>query len=133
MAKQIRLDSVQITRDGHTTKEFAAVFHYKHLEDIAKQLVIEKLRETGELKGLNQRQIRVESAYCEPDGDMGYRGSRIKIVLMFGEANYYPKLMEGVYHGDNSTAVSSVSPDYVVDKPKFWSRFKDLFRIRENA
>lgn len=131
--RQIKLDSVEITRDGQKTKEFAAVFAYEHLEEIAKQLVIEKLRETGELEGLNQRQIRVESRYCEPDGDMGWRGSRVQIVLMFGAGNYYPHLMEQSYAKQSRTKLSSVSPSDIADKPKFWARFKGLFRKKPES
>lgn len=124
----IKLDSVEVTRDGRKTKEFMAVFAYEHLEEIAKRLVIEKLKEMGEFDGLDKKNIRVESSYCEPDGDMGYRGSRVKIVLMFGPANYYPRLMEGgeSYSFKSRTAPSSITPDQVPET--FWQMFKRWFR-----
>lgn len=127
--RSIKLDSVEITRDGKKTKEFMAVFAYEHLEEIAKQLVIEKLKELGEFEGLDTKKgIRVESSYCEPDGDMGYRGSRVKVVLMFGPADYYPRLMEGgeSYRFKSKTAQSSILPSEL--PVGFWARLKRWFR-----
>lgn len=91
---KIRLDSVEITRDGKVTKEFAATFRYKDLMHLAQILVVEELVERGELTQEDGRHLRVESRMCEPDGEMGYPGSRVEIVVMHGPADYYPYLLE---------------------------------------
>jgi hypothetical protein len=94
----IRLDTTTIIREGKETHEFKAVFHYADIENIASQLMFDYLVSQGliEHNHLPDNKVRVESRYCEPDGEMGYRGSQIKICLMIGEGRdgHFPKLME---------------------------------------
>ena len=129
---RISIDTMSVTRDGKETHEYKAVFHYRHLEEIAKQLVLDHLLETGQLEMIPEEdELRVEARYCELDGDMGWRGSVIKIDLMVGAANYYPRLMEGEsYTPESKTRASEINLD---DVPKLrskplWKRLLEMFK-----
>lgn len=121
----IRLDTTTIIRDGKETHEFKAVFRYSDLEHLASQLMFDHLVSQGLIDSIPGNKVRVESRYCEPDGEMGYRGSQIKICLMIGEGRdgHFPKLMEnGV-----QTPVTKIEDIPTLRKMPWWRRMLTKF------
>lgn len=112
---RIHLDSAEITRNGSSTKEFAATFRYMDLAKIAELLVLQELRETGQLTGDEGKRLRVETRFCQPDGDMGWPGARVEVVMMEGAADYYPRLLES---GGRRPALNKLEP---VGMNLFWA------------
>lgn len=129
---RISIDTMSVTRDGKETHEYKAVFHYQHLEEIAKQMMLDHLLETEQLEMIpGEDELRVESTYCEPDGDMGWRGSVIKIDLMIGAANYYPRLMEAEsWEVDSKTKTSEINVGDIPNlrQRSLWKRLLGMFQ-----
>ena len=116
----IHVDHLIITKDNVPTQEFKAVLKYRDLEALAKELLLAKLVETGQVQATDS--FRIESRLCEPDGDMGYPG--IRLTLMFGPANYYPRLMELPEERD---VISSLAPSDV-NRPGLFRRLMEMFK-----
>lgn len=130
--RTVHIEKLGIEKDDKKTKEFKAVFRYRDLESICKHLMIEVLEERGEISreaapaGFDPDkeipQVRVESRLCEPDGEMGYPG--IAITLMYGDAGYYPKLMERKHGLTEPTRIGHLT---LRSRPTLWERLKGLF------
>ena len=125
----IHIDTLKVSRDGKETEEFKAVFYFRDLQNIATQLVLDHLVQKGLIPDQpDPRQSRVECRYCEPDGDMGWPGALVKIDLMIGAGNYYPKLMEEEsYKTDTKTKITRLEPGRARQNKRLWDRLIRLF------
>lgn len=126
----MHIDIIKVTRDGKETEEFKAVFRFGDLQKIATELVLEELMRRKLISRCPDptKQLRVECRYCEPDGDMGWPGALVKIDLMIGAGNYYPKLMEEESWGvDTKTKITPLKPNSIMPLTPLWNRLMSIF------
>lgn len=134
-----------IITESRKCDEYHAVFSYRDMEKMLVHLMVDRLVEDGRLavpSGTSSPHphsdypwLRVESRLCEPDGDMGWPG--FAITLMVGDSRYYPKTLEGIGWGSdrrrkmgNLNLYRFHAGQLRQERPALWKRLLGLLRPR---